>query len=261
VDLGLHGRTAIVCAASSGLGKACAHALAAEGVRVVINARSSKQLMRAAQEIENDTGITVGVVAGDIVTETVRAMLLNACPSPDILINNAGGPPPGDFRHWTRDDWIKALDTTMLTSIALTQAVLDGMVARGFGRIVNITSSGVKSPGGYPSLGLSIGARAGLTGFVGTLARQVASSNVTINSLLPGRFDTDRLKSLVREQAEKENRTAEQITAEQLQQIPARRFGTAEECGRVCAFICSAHASYITGQNIVTDGGAFTGLL
>jgi 3-oxoacyl-[acyl-carrier protein] reductase len=217
--------------------------------------------MNAAQEIENDTGVAVGVIAGDIVSDAVRGLVLGACPSPDILINNAGGPPAGGFRDWSRADWIKALDMSMLTSIALTRAVLDGMVARGFGRIVNITSAGVKSPGSYPSLGLSIGARGGLTGFVGTLARQVASSNVTINSLLPGRFDTDRLRSLAREQAQKENRTVEQITAEQLQQIPARRFGTAEEFGKVCAFICSAHASYITGQNIVIDGGAFAGLL
>lgn len=261
MDLGLRGRRAIVCGSSKGLGKACASALAAEGVHVVINARSSEQLTKAAEQIEKDTGGQVVAVAADIVTETGRGAVLEVCPHPDILVNNAAGPPPGDFRGWTRDDWIKALDMSMLTSIAFIQAVLDGMVTRGFGRIVNITSSGVKSPGTYPSLGLSIAARSGLTGFVGTLARQVASSNVTINSLLPGRFDTDRLRSLVRDQAEKERRADEQITAEQLRQIPARRFGTPEEFGAVCAFLCSAHASYITGQNIVIDGGAFTGLL
>ncbi|MBV8055477.1 MAG: SDR family NAD(P)-dependent oxidoreductase, partial [Deltaproteobacteria bacterium] len=233
MDLGLHGRTPIVCGASSGLGRACAHALAAEGVRVVINARSSEQLMKAAQVIESDTRVAIRVIAGDIVSEAVRGLILEACPNPDILINNAGGPPAGDFRDWGRADWIKALDMSMLTSIALTRAVLDGMVARGFGRIVNITSAGVKSPGSYPSLGLSIGARAGLTGFMGTLARQVANSNVTINSLLPGRFDTARLRSLNREQAHKENRTADQISAEQLRQIPARRFGTADEFGKL----------------------------
>ena len=194
MDMGLHGRTALVCAASKGLGRACAMALAREGVSVTITARTAETLERTAAEIRTATGATVTAVPGDITTEAGRAAALAACPQPDILVNNAGGPPPGDFRDWEREDWVRALDANMLTPIALIKAVVDGMIdRRKFGRIVNITSASVKSP--IPTLGMSNGARAGLTGFVGGLARQVARHNVTINNLLPGPFLTDRLRS------------------------------------------------------------------
>jgi 3-oxoacyl-[acyl-carrier protein] reductase len=261
MDLGIRGRKAIVCAASEGLGKACALALAREGVDVMMNARRPDVLEVAAEEIRHETGVAVTAVAGDIATETGRAKVLAACPDPDILINNAGGPPPGDFRDWGRDDWLRALDANMLTPLFLIKATVDGMIRRRFGRIVNITSSGVKGPGLYPSLGHSIAARSGLTGFTAVVARQLVRHNVTVNGLLPGRFDTERLRANLRFEAGKTGRTPEEEAERARADIPANRFGSPNEFGAACAFLCSAQAGFITGQNIVLDGGAFPGLL
>jgi 3-oxoacyl-[acyl-carrier protein] reductase len=255
MDYGIRGKRAIVCAASKGLGKGCAMALAREGVDLVITARTADVLERTAREIRDATGVKVTAVPGDITTEAGRAAALAACPDPDILINNAGGPPPGDFRAWDREAWIKALDANMLTPIALIKATVDGMIARKFGRIVNITSGSVRSP--IPTLGLSNGARAGLTGFVAGVARQVAKHNVTINNLLPGPFDTDRLRSNVASHAKQSGKSFEEIAAERQRSVPAGRFGTAEEFGDACAFLCAASAGFIVGQNLLLDGGLF----
>lgn len=257
MDLGIRGRTAIVCASSKGLGKGCALALAEEGVHLVLNARGAEALEETAAEIRAKTGVNVTVVAADIATEAGRSALLAACPSPDILVNNAGGPPMGDFREWDRADWIKALDANMLTPIALIRATIDGMIARKFGRIVNITSSAVKAP--IPSLGLSNGARSGLTGFVAGLARQVAKHNVTINNLLPGSFDTDRLRSGAETTAQKSGQSMEDVLSEWRREEAMGRFGTPQEFGAACAFLCSAQASYINGQNLLLDGGTYPG--
>jgi 3-oxoacyl-[acyl-carrier protein] reductase len=254
MDMGLAGRRALVCAGSKGLGKGCAAALAREGVEVTITARGIEALEATAAEIRAAGG-KVKVVAGDITTPEGRAAALAACPEPDILINNAGGPPPGDFRDWTPDDWMKALNANMITAIELIKATLDPMIARRWGRIVNITSGSVKSP--IPVLGLSNGARTGLTGFCAGIARQVAKDGVTINGLLPGPFDTDRLRSGMMIEAKKSGRPIEEIAKERAQQNPSRRFGTADEFGAACAFLCSTHAGYITGQNLLMDGGAF----
>lgn len=259
MDLGIKGRTALVCAASKGLGRASAFALAREGVRLTITARGAEALEATAAEIRAETGAEVTTVAGDITTEEGRAAALAACPEPDILVNNAGGPPPGDFREWDRDAWIKALDANMLTPIFLIKSVVDGMAARRFGRIVNITSASVKSP--IPILGLSNGARAGLTGFVAGLARQVARHNVTINGLLPGPFLTDRLRGTAAANAAKSGRTAEEHLADQARTNPAGRVGDPDEFGHACAFLCSAHAGFIVGQNLVMDGGSFNSSL
>ncbi len=255
MDTGLKGKRAIVCAASKGLGRACAMALAREGVDVVITARTAATLEATAAEIRAATGVTVTAVAGDITTEAGRAAALAACPEPDILINNAGGPPAGDFRDWDRDDWIKALDANMLTPIFLMKAVVDGMAARGFGRIVNITSGSVKSP--IPTLGMSNGARAGLTGFVGGLARQIARHNVTINNLLPGPFLTDRLRSNAATAAAKAGKTVDDMLAERAKNTPAGRNGDPAEFGDACVFLCAASSGFIVGQNLLLDGGAF----
>ena len=255
MDTGLAGRRAIVCAASKGLGRACAMALAREGVAVTITARTLATLEATAAEIRAATGVAVTAVAGDIATSAGREAALAACPDPDILVNNAGGPPPGDFRSWEREDWIAALDANMLAPIALIRAVVDGMGERGFGRIVNITSAAVKSP--ISTLGLSNGARAGLTGFVAGLARQVAARNVTINNLLPGPFLTDRLRTNARAAALKAGRDPEAEIALRAQDVPARRVGDPEEFGAACAFLCSAQAGFIVGQNLLLDGGAF----
>ena len=255
MDLGIRGRTALVCAASKGLGKGCALALAREGVSLVITARGKEALEASAEEFRKSTGAMVTAVAGDITTPEGRAAALKACPSPDILVNNAGGPPPGDFRSWTREDWVTALDANMLTPIELIKATVDGMIARKFGRIVNITSGAVKMP--IPELGLSNGARTGLTGFLAGLSRQTVQHNVTINNLLPGPFDTDRLRSSMAFEAKKLGRPVEDIAKERASQNPSRRFGTAAEFGAACAFLCSNHAGYITGQNLLMDGGAF----
>ena len=255
MDLGLKGKTALVCAASKGLGKACAMALAREGVNVTITARGAEALEATAAEIRAATGARVITVAGDITTEAGRAAALAATPNMDILINNAGGPPPGDFRNWEREDWIKAVDANMLTPIFLIKAVVDGMIARKFGRIVNITSASVKSP--IATLGMSNGARAGLTGFVGGLARQVARHNVTINGLLPGPFLTDRLRSNARAAAAEAGQEVDALLAERAKSSPAGRVGDPAEFGAACVFLCSAQAGFIVGQNLLLDGGAF----
>lgn len=257
MDLDIKGRKAIVCGASAGLGRATAAALAREGVEVLIAARDEARLRSAADQMAADTGSPVRFVAADVTTDAGRAALLTACPEPDILINNAGGPPPGDFRNWTRDDWLRAIDGNMLSAIFLIQATIDGMIDRGFGRVVNITSHMVKAPASI--LGLSNGARAGLTGFVGGLAREVARHNVTLNCVLPGQFDTDRLKSNHARFAQ--GGDVEAVRDRARSQIPARRFGDPQEFGDMCAFLCGARAGFITGQNILLDGGQYPGLL
>ena len=259
MDLGIAGRRAIVCAASKGLGKACAMALAREGVELTVTARGRDALEAAAAEIRAATGATVTVAVGDIATEEGRAAALAACPEPDILVNNAGGPPPGDFRDWDRDAWIRAVDANMLAPIFLIKATVDGMIARRWGRIVNITSAAVKAP--IPNLGLSNGARAGLTGFVAGLSRQTVRHNVTINNLLPGPFETDRLRVTMEGMAKNQGRSVDDLMDERRGANPSRRFGDPAEFGSVCAFLCSTHTGYMTGQNIVLDGGGFPGTL
>ena len=238
MDLGIAGRSAIVCGGSAGLGRATAMALAADGVKVVIAARSEKRLVEAATDIVAETGGDVRWVVADVTTDEGREAVLAACPAPDILINNAGGPPPGDFRSLSRADWIKALDANMLSAIFFIKATLDGMIERKFGRVVNITSHMVKQP--VAILGLSNGARAGLTGFVGGLSRDVARHNVTINCVLPGQFDTDRLKSNHQRFADANKVDLETMQANARRGIPAGRFGQPDEFGAMCAFLCSA---------------------
>jgi len=258
MDLGLKGKWALVCAASKGLGKGCAKALAAEGVNVVITARGAEALEAAAAELRALGSAEVRTVAGDITTPEGRSAALAACPQVDILVNNAGGPPPGDFRDWGREAWIKALDANMLTPIELIRATVDAMAARGYGRVVNITSGAVKAP--IDVLGLSNGARSGLTGFVAGLARSnIAARGVTINGLLPGAFDTDRLRGTMQGAAAKTGQPLEAVMAKRAAAIPAQRFGTADEFGAMCAFLCSVQAGYLTGQNILLDGGAYPG--
>ena len=258
MDLGLKGKWALVCAASKGLGKGCAKALAAEGVNVVITARGAEALEAAAAELRALGSAEVRTVAGDITTPEGRSAALAACPQVDILVNNAGGPPPGDFRDWGREAWIKALDANMLTPIELIKATVDAMAARGYGRVVNITSGAVKAP--IDVLGLSNGARSGLTGFVAGLARSnIAARGVTINGLLPGAFDTDRLRGTMQGAAAKTGQPLEAVMTKRAAAIPAQRFGTADEFGAVCAFLCSLQAGYLTGQNILLDGGAYPG--
>jgi 3-oxoacyl-[acyl-carrier protein] reductase len=257
MDLGLTGKWALVCAASKGLGKGCAQALVREGVNVVITARGIDALQATATELRALNRGEVRTAPGDITTPEGRAAALAACPQVDILINNAGGPPPGDFREWDRDAWIRALDANMLTPIELIKATVDSMAARGFGRVVNITSAAVKAP--INVLGLSNGARSGLTGFVAGLARSsISARGVTINGLLPGAFNTDRLRTAFRAGAAAGQDFEAAMKARE-QTIPARRFGMAEEFGEVCAFICSVQAGYLTGQNILLDGGAYPG--
>ena len=257
METGIKGRTALVCAASKGLGKGCAMALAREGVNVVITARGADALEATAAEIRHATGVEVRTVAGDITTPEGRAAALAAAPHYDILVNNAGGPPPGDFREWNRDVWIKALDANMLTPIELIKATVDGMIARRFGRIVNITSGAVKAP--IDILGLSNGARSGLTGFVAGLSRKTVAHNVTINNLLPGAFDTDRLRGTAIGQAKAQGKPVEELLDSRKKLIPALRFGMPDEFGAACAFLCSVHGGYITGQNLLIDGGAYPG--
>ena len=254
MDYGIKGRKAIVCASSQGLGKGCAFALAHEGVDLVLNARTASALEATADEIRRATGVRVTAVACDITTPEGRAQVLAACPEPDILVNNAGGPPIGDFRDWDERTWQKAVNDNMITPIMLIRAVVDSMASRRFGRIVNITSRSVKAP--LPDLGLSNGARAGLTGFVAGLARQVAKHNVTINNLLPGPFDTARTLDGLTKRAAKAGVPFETFAAARRAEVPAGRFGTAEEFGQACAFLCSAQAGYIVGQNLLIDGGA-----
>lgn len=257
MDLELNGRRAIVCAASRGLGRGCAEALAGEGVNLVINARNAERLNLVANDLRQAYGVDVDAVAADITTEAGREAVLARCPDPDILINNAGGPPPGDFRDWERDDWISALEANMLTPIELIKGTVDGMMKREFGRVVNITSSAVKAP--ISVLGLSNGARSGLTGFVAGIARETVKHNVTINNLLPGMFDTDRLNGNFEAVARNEGRSLEQVRESRRNATPARRFGDPMEFGKTCAFLCSRQAGYITGQNILIDGGAYPG--
>jgi 3-oxoacyl-[acyl-carrier protein] reductase len=260
MNLGIAGKWALVCAASKGLGKGCATALVGEGVNVVVTARGAEALDATARELRAlNATVKVIVVAGDIATPEGRAAALAACPQIDILVNNAGGPPPGDFRDWDRNAWIAALDANMLAPIELMKATVDKMAERGFGRVVNITSGAVKAP--METLGLSNGARSGLTGFVAGLARQsrLASRNVTINNLLPGFFDTDRIRTAMQTAAEKSGKSVAELTAARAKAIPAQRLGMAGEFGEVCAFLCSAQAGYLTGQNILLDGGAYPG--
>lgn len=260
MDLGLQGKWALVCAASKGLGKGCAAALAAEGVNVVITARGAEALEATADELRQlAPGVQVRTVVSDITTEDGRAAALDAAPQVDILVNNAGGPPPGDFRQWEREQWIAALDANMLTPIALIRATVDGMAQRGFGRIVNITSAAVKAP--IDTLGLSNGARSGLTGFVAGLARQprLAGRNVTINNLLPGPFETDRLRKTVEAAAQAQGRPLESVWDQRRLAVPAQRYGRPDEFGAACAFLCSVQAGYITGQNWLLDGGLYPG--
>ena len=260
MDLNIKGRWALVCAASKGLGKGCAQALVAEGVNVVITARGSDALEATAHALRLlNPAVTVKTVPGDITTSEGRAAALAAVPHIDILVNNAGGPPPGDFRNWSREDWIAAVDANMLTAIELIKATVDGMAERGFGRIINITSGAVKAP--IDVLGLSNGARSGLTGFVAGLARQkrIAQANVTINNLLPGLFETDRLRQSTRAAADAHGQSYDTALDAKRQIVPAGRFGTPEEFGAFCAFLCSAQAGYLTGQNVLLDGGAYPG--
>jgi 3-oxoacyl-[acyl-carrier protein] reductase len=257
MDLGIAGRQALVCAASKGLGRGCALALAQEGVALTIVARGHDALDATAREIREATGMPVTAVAADITTEAGREAALAACPAPDIVVTNAAGPPPGDYHQWGRAEWIAALEANMLTPIELIKATADGMIARGFGRIVNLTSSAVKAP--IEALGLSNGARSGLTGFVAGLARKTVRHNVTINNLLPGPFATDRQRALLQAAAKASGRPFDQLWKERAASNPAGRFGDPLEFGRVCAFLCSVHAGYITGQNILIDGGAYPG--
>jgi 3-oxoacyl-[acyl-carrier protein] reductase len=260
VYLGIKGGRALVCASSKGLGRGCAVALAAEGVNLTLTARGAEALARTAADIRKAyPGIEVNEVAGDITTPEGRAAALKACPDPDILVNNAGGPPPGDFRTFTREDWIKALDANMLTPIELIKATVDGMIARKFGRIVNITSAAVKAP--IDVLALSNGARSGLTGFIAGLSRKTVRHNVTINNLLPGPFDTDRIRNVSAGQAKAAGVSTEEIMKQRASENPAGRFGDAEEFGLACAFLCSAKSGFITGQNLLLDGGAFPGTM
>jgi 3-oxoacyl-[acyl-carrier protein] reductase len=277
MDLGIAGKWALVCGASKGLGLGCAQALHAEGVNVVLVARGIEVLQQSAidliafkaintmanAEFETKFVPKILYVVADITTEAGREAAFSVAGGPgkdfDIVVTNAGGPPPGDFRNWAREDWLKAVDANMLTPIELIKATVDGMAARGFGRIVNITSSAVKSP--IDILGLSNGARSGLTGFVAGVARtaKLAGNNVTINNLLPGAHDTDRLKTTMSGAAQKMGRSLDDVLDARRKEIPAQRFGSVQEFGATCAFLCSQHAGYITGQNILADGGAYPG--
>jgi 3-oxoacyl-[acyl-carrier protein] reductase len=274
MDFGIAGKWALVCGSSKGLGLGCAQALAAEGVNLVLVARGHEALEASATKIvansvantgaygQKHLKIDVLTVAADITTPEGRVAAFGVSGGPgkdfDIVVTNAGGPPPGDFRAWERGEWLKAVEANMLTPIELMKATIDGMAARGFGRIINITSSAVKAP--IDVLGLSNGARSGLTGFVAGVARSgVAAKGVTINNLLPGKFDTDRMAGMLANAAQKQGKTVEQVRAAQDATIPAKRMGTSAEFGAVCAFLCSQQASYINGQNILLDGGAFPG--
>ena len=259
MDLGIKGRKAIVCAASKGLGRGCAAALAREGVEVTICARGADALNATAEELRQSSGAKVTAVVCDVTTEEGRKRLLAACANPDILINNAGGPPPGDFKDFGLGDWRQAVEGNMLTPIALIQATVYGMMDRGFGRIVNITSASIKHP--IAALELSNGARLGLTGAVAVLARKASRNNVTINGILPGPFDTDRLRGTSQKMAEARKVALSVIDAERKAAVPAGRYGTPEEFGAAVAFLCSTHAGFITGQNLLIDGGGYLGSL
>ncbi len=258
IDLGLTGKTAIVCGSSAGLGKACATALARAGVLVTVNGRDAAKLKIAAAEIEQDAGAKVTQVAADVTTPAGRAAVLKVMPSPDILVNNAGGPPPGNFRTWSEDAWTKVINDNMLSAIHLTTAVIDGMIARKWGRVINITSGAVKMV--IPLLGLSTAARAGLTGFTAALAREVAPHGVTVNNMLPGLFETQRMQQYFGRLAASRNISGDVVKAEQAAAIPVGHAGNPDDFGVWCAFLASAHSGYVTGQNITLDGGAFPGV-
>jgi len=257
VDLGIRGRTALLSGASRGLGKACAFALAREGADVTIVARTRDILERTGAEIAAATGVKVTVVAGDITTKDGRSAALAACPEPDILLNNADGPLPGDFRDWSRDDWIAALDSMMLAPIEMMRLTVDGMMTRGFGRIINIVSRSVKIP--QHELGLSNGARSGLVGFAGGLARQTVARNVTVNNLLPGIFDSGAQRAHINGMLAATGKSFDEVWRERADANPARRYGRPPELGAYCAFLCSEHAGFITGQNLLIDGGSYPG--
>ena len=262
MDLGIAGKHALVCGASRGLGLGCAQALVREGVNVLIVARGAETLEASANKLIADSArpenAKVQFVAADITTAEGRAAVFAVRQDFDIVVTNAGGPPPGDFRDWDRDAWIKAVDANMLTPIELIKATVDGMAARGFGRIVNITSSSVKAP--IDVLGLSNGARSGLTGFVAGVARtSLAAKGVTLNNLLPGVFDTDRIRGMLEANSNKTGQSVQVLADARRKKIPAQRFGTPEEFGAICAFLCSVHAAYMTGQNVLADGGAYPG--
>jgi len=258
MDLGISGKWGIVEAASKGLGKGCAEALAAEGVNLVLNARGAEALEETAAGIRAaNPGVEIKAIAGDITKPDVRQALLSAVPQVDILVTNAGGPAPGNFRTDTRERWLSALESQLLGHAEMITAVVDGMAERGFGRIVNITSASVKMP--IQNLGLSTAARMALTGFASTVSREVVAKNVVINNLLPGPFETDRLRNSINFAAEKAGTSYEDAYAERLGDNPSGRFGTAEEFGKVCAFMCSAHFGFITAQNVLMDGGAYPG--
>jgi len=257
MDLGIRGKNALVCGASKGLGRACALSLAREGCNVTIVARDQAQLEKTAAEIRSATGAKVTVVATDITTDEGRAAALAAAGAVDILVTNAGGPPTGDFRQFSREDWLRALNANMLTPIELIRLTVDGMIARKFGRIVNITSGAVKAP--INVLGLSNGARSGLTGFIAGVSRETVKHNVTINNLLPGAFATERLGSLFAAQGKARGVPADAVAEERRKSIPAGRFGEPEEFGEACAFLCSVQAGYFTGQNFLIDGGSYPG--
>ena len=259
MDLGIKGKRALVCASSKGLGLGCARALAEAGADLVMNARGAEALDAAAQEIRDAFGVTVTTVACDVTTQAGQAELLDAAGAADILVNNAGGPPPGMWTDWDRTDFIAALDANMLTPIALIKALVPGMMERGWGRVVSITSQSVKAP--IPVLGLSNSARAGLTGYVAGTSRQVAGKGVTINNLLPGIHATDRADALDRGVAEREGLSLDEARAKRAGSIPAGRYGTKEEFGAACAFLCSQHAGFIVGQNILLDGGGVNATL
>lgn len=259
MDLGIAGRRAIVCASSRGLGRACATSLAREGVHVTLNGRDADALAATAESIRSEHGVEVAAVAGPIEAEETREALVAACPQPDILVNNNGGPAPGRFQDWDREAWIAALDSNMLAPVLMLRAVLDGMVERRFGRVVNITSAMVKTP--LVPMGLSTGARTGLTSVCKALSRQVAASNVTINNLLPERIDTDRQRGMAELRAKLGGVSIEQAYEEMKQSIAAGRLGRPEEFGDACAFLCSAQAGFISGQNLQLDGGSYAGLV
>lgn len=259
MDLGIAGRRALLCGASRGLGRGCAEALAAAGVDLVLNARGAEALTATADDLARRHGVKVTAIAADITTEAGRARVLDAAGPVDILVTNAGGPPPGLWSDWDREDFIRAIDANMLTPIALMKATLPGMIGKGWGRVVNITSQSVKSP--IAQLGLSNAARAGLTGYVGGTARQVAPHGVTINNLLPGIHATDRADALDQGVVKAQSISLDEARAQRAATIPARRYGTAEEFGATCAFLCSTHAGFIIGQNILLDGGAFNATL
>lgn len=255
MNLGIAGRKAIVCASSRGLGYGCAMALAQEGCEVIVNGRDEKRVAQTAEEIAKATGAKVIPVAADVAKPEGQKALFAACPEPDILVNNNAGPPMRDFRELTREQILEGVVANMSVAIELVQKAIDPMLAKKFGRIVNITSAGVKMP--LAGLDLSSGARAGLTAFMAGVARQVAASNVTINFMLPGSFETDRLRANLEGNAKRQNISFEQSRSNRIHSVPAKRFGTVEEFGATCAFLCSAQAGYITGQNILIDGGVY----